>query len=123
VLSICQYLASPGGNITITNNATGCDSPQEVEQACEWVSIEEPTTLTSLEVYPNPASSIISVEWEGPSVKKVELSILTIGGQLVMKQLLTSPRNDIDIRFLQPGIYVISLQSATSVDTRKLFVK
>jgi len=34
VRSICEYLAAPNGTIEIQNNANGCNSIQEVEDAC-----------------------------------------------------------------------------------------
>ena len=34
VESICDYLVIPNGNIYIYNNAPGCNSQQEVEEAC-----------------------------------------------------------------------------------------
>jgi len=38
--SICDYLASPNGEIDIQNNAPGCNDQQEVEDACEVISSE-----------------------------------------------------------------------------------
>ena len=35
IQSICDYLSSPNGTVTISNNAPGCNSRQQVEEACE----------------------------------------------------------------------------------------
>lgn len=122
VLSICQYLASPGGNISITNNATGCDSPAEVEQACEWVSVEEPDAQARIEIYPNPASSAVTVHWPNITEKDAVLSLLNISGQEVLRHELSDPTIEVDISHLETGIYILRLQSAAAVSTRKLIV-
>ncbi len=34
VESVCEYLSNPGGTVEIYNNATGCNNPYEVANAC-----------------------------------------------------------------------------------------
>ncbi|RLD51636.1 MAG: hypothetical protein DRJ05_18205, partial [Bacteroidetes bacterium] len=46
VQSICDYLVNPNGTITIQNNAPGCNSPEEVEEACEPSSSCLPDGIT-----------------------------------------------------------------------------
>ncbi|MBC8489933.1 MAG: T9SS type A sorting domain-containing protein [Bacteroidetes bacterium] len=41
VQSICDYLTAPGGTIEIHDNATGCNSPEEVEEACFFSCLPE----------------------------------------------------------------------------------
>ena len=122
VLSICQYLASPGGEITITNNATGCDSQQEIEQACEWVSVEEPNIVKDLAVYPNPASSTVILEWTTAQDIAFEVRLLNISGQEVIRQSVSGSHTAIDISFLEAGIYILKIQSTKGVDTKKLLI-
>lgn len=38
VQSVCDFLLSSSGTASINNNATGCNSQQEVEDACEYAS-------------------------------------------------------------------------------------
>jgi len=38
VQSVCDYLASPGGAVEIHDNAPGCNSPDEVQEACESIT-------------------------------------------------------------------------------------
>ena len=47
VLSICDYLASPSGTIEIHDNATGCNSQEEVEEACLSHCLPEGITFTT----------------------------------------------------------------------------
>lgn len=53
VQSICNYLVAPIGEVTIKNNDTGCDSRQEVEEACAS-SVNEVSTLYGIKTQPNP---------------------------------------------------------------------
>ncbi len=60
IQSICEYLASPNGTMTIQNNATGCNSPEEVEENCnhhclpEGITITTQTEIDSFQInYPN----------------------------------------------------------------------
>ena len=38
ISNICQYLLNPTGTVEIYDNAPGCNSPEEVEEACETLS-------------------------------------------------------------------------------------
>ena len=60
VESVCNYLGE-GGNADIWLNAPGCDSQQEVEDACSS-SIQEIGLINALSVTPNPftASTTLS---------------------------------------------------------------
>ena len=53
--SICQYLINPGGNISIFDNALGCATQQEVEDACGIVGIENINEVENTIIFfPNP---------------------------------------------------------------------
>jgi len=47
IQSICEYLASPGGNVSFYNNAYGCHSQQYVEDACESQCLYDGITFTT----------------------------------------------------------------------------
>jgi hypothetical protein len=76
VQSICDNLASPNGPIYINNNATGCNSQAEVEDACASIGVEDLNPETSLTIYPNPTSTTLNIETSA----KGSLSILNISG-------------------------------------------
>ncbi len=122
VLSICEYLANPTGSILISNNATGCKTQQEIEDACESVSIGEAEILQSISIYPNPASSRISVETYMEPTQGTSLAISNINGQEINTQLIEQSKTEIDISNLSAGIYIVKLQSAKEVVTQKLVV-
>jgi hypothetical protein len=53
VESICNYLAAPNGTIEIHDNAPGCNSLEEVEEACGFHCLPEGITFTSQEQIDN----------------------------------------------------------------------
>lgn len=81
ILSICTYLSFFGSNYSISGNATGCNSQEEIIEACEEILPTCPTgdlSFTSQEEvnhflvqYPNctilPGNVYLGYEWEGPS--------------------------------------------------------
>ena len=106
VQSICDYLSNPSGWIDISDNAIGCNSIEEVEEACEDFSVEEQFTEDYLSLYPNPAKQEINISTDdGRNVD--EVCIYTITGQQVLH---TRPVNGtIDISGLQSSMYIVEV--------------
>ena len=85
VQSICDYLASPNGEIIIHDNAPGCNTPEEIESAC-LVGINE-ITPEQISIYPNPATNEVFITLEnGQPVN--EITIYNQLGQIVLKPLV-----------------------------------
>jgi hypothetical protein len=118
VQSICDYLASPNGTVEISNNATGCNSPEEVEVAC-LVGIDELSDV-SFTLYPNPASNELFITSEN-NIPINEIIIFNQLGQNVLHQYMVN--NSIDVSMLQSGIYVIELVSGSSKYRKKLIIE
>jgi len=80
--SICNYLADPNGEVTIENNAPGCNSQEEVEEACQ-VLINENIVNGSFNAYPNPFISSTTVKYELKHTGEVIISIFDhLGNQV-----------------------------------------
>lgn len=117
VQSICDYLAAPGGTIEIHDNALGCNSQQEVEEACETVSINEFNDNLNVSVYPNPVSNFFNVlinDFNGVAI----VSIYNQLGRIVLKEKIMSSR--IDISELSKGVYILELKSDNHLSRHKL---
>ena len=82
VMSVCDYLAMPGIDTWIQNNATGCNSQEEVEQAC-LISVVNPVGNSYFSLFPNPITASATLEYclNKPSI--VQLSIYDYHGNLV----------------------------------------
>jgi hypothetical protein len=118
VQCICDYLASPNGTIDIFGNATGCSSPEEVELACETVGVGQlavDSWQLAVIVYPNPASSLITVEAD-ELLTNCTFTIYNLHGQEVLRQRITQETTVLDISRLPPGIYFYRI---SNIDNRQ----
>ncbi|MFO7614735.1 MAG: T9SS type A sorting domain-containing protein, partial [Bacteroidales bacterium] len=78
-----DYLAAPNGTITIYGNATGCNSPEEVIEACETVSIEEIVARSDISFFPNPFTDHLTIEFNLPQSSTVTIQIFNAMGAKV----------------------------------------
>jgi uncharacterized protein (TIGR02145 family) len=77
--------------------------------------VENPEKLY---IYPNPSSDRINLQLETNS--KVDLTIYTIDGKLILQKHLTDQENIIDISNLPDGIYVVSVKSSYGIIQRRI---
>ena len=124
VSSICNYLASSGGEIEIHDNAPGCNSQEEVEEACETVHVNEIISEGDMSSSPNPFSNSITIEYTLKHTETVQLSVFNQLGQLVY---LHSEEQTRGIQKLQwkaddqpEGLYYFRLQAGEQVATGNL---
>ncbi len=119
VYSICQYLAVPNGNIEIHDNAPGCNGLEEVEAAC-LTSIEENPAIEGLSIFPNPATSFITI-----NIKEgIPIEEAIIYNYLGQKVLLAVPvDNTVDVSTLTPGIYFLEVITSESRTGTKLVIE
>jgi hypothetical protein len=114
VKSICDYLATPNGDVYIFYNATGCNSPEEIEADC-GVGFEEKGEVSShIIIYPNPATTIITIEITELS-NISDLTILNLNGQELDHCHIMGPRTAIDISHLAAGVYFVNYKSENEV--------
>jgi hypothetical protein len=119
ILSICGYLAAPNGSMEISGNAPGCDSPEEVEEGCEGLSVPVIPQIQYMSISPNPANAFMTIL--SPSIVSLTiLSIFNLTGQQVMERQINYPETRIDISALPAGIHFVRLQNETMFEIRKL---
>ena len=119
VQSICDYIAIPGAYVNINDNAPGCNSPEEVEEAC-LISVEETDVENQISLFPNPADKTISIGVKG-GMEIEEVSISNHLGQVVLKEKPVN--NFLDVSALQPGVYFLNIISGQSKIIRKLVIQ
>jgi hypothetical protein len=85
------------------------------------VGIEENSATIGLNIYPNPANEMITVETASSQQDKV-ISLLNVLGQIVMQQPMAQQRSEIDVRMLSKGLYFLKLTTKNGSVVRK-FVK
>jgi hypothetical protein len=120
VMSICDYLANPGGICTIVNNAVGCNSPEEVEVHC-LTAIDEQRIEKGLTIIPNPSNNKITISSNAITGNTL-LSIFNVSGEKVIERQLFNNETQIDISALPRGVYFVRVQDEKGVQVAK-FVK
>lgn len=119
VMSICEYLAAPNGVINIDDNATGCNSQQEVETDC-GVSLDEKSMAKNhIMIYPNPSSFAVTIERIEPK-NKCLLIILDVNGNEVIKRQNSESITVLDISHLPDGVYFARLTCESDVKMFKI---
>lgn len=116
--SICNYLMLPSSDVEISNNATGCNSEEEVIATCtESVSETKPKSVFT--IYPNPATKYLFISSNNELVNTA--TIYNHLGQKVMVK--TKPTDKIDVSMLKQGVYVIELVSHKYKIRHKLIIQ
>ena len=75
-----------------------------------------------LNVYPNPASEKVTVEFADNKHNGTLLKLYGISGSLIQQINISSPKVELDISGIAPGIYDIELASSDLTIHRKLVV-
>jgi hypothetical protein len=127
VQSICDYLSTPNGTVTIHSNATGCNSQEEVEEACKTVSVGDIETKNHFTIYPNPFAGVTTFSINLKKSTQVNLLVIDRLGRQVETVLDESlARGDHSITWntegLLSGIYFYRLTAGNHSSTGKLVV-
>ena len=124
ILCICEYLASPNGTIEIHTNGSGCNSIQEVETACIYLSYSLMGIRPGFSIYPSPSSTQITIELPitVTSNKSKAITIYSANGKQVLTSQMTERKTVVDVAGLPQGIYLVKIISDDGVMVGK-FVK
>ncbi len=124
IQSICDYLISPNGIVQIFDNATGCNSQEEVEEACEAVSIDEFSAMSTIITSPNPFSTSTTFSYELKEPSTVQFSVFNQLGQLVYQhtedQQQGSQLLQWDAQGQAGGLYYYQMQVGNQQETGKI---
>jgi hypothetical protein len=119
VESICNYLVSPGGNILIFYNAPGCNSSDEVEEAC-LVAIEKYISNSDIDLYPNPSKKQLTISSKYELLID-EVNIYNQTGQTILHQ--KPANNTINISHLNPGMCFVEVIAGENRFMEKLIIQ
>ncbi|MCB2222374.1 MAG: T9SS type A sorting domain-containing protein, partial [Bacteroidetes bacterium] len=123
--SICDYLAAPNGSVTISNNAPGCNNPEEVEEACLETSVDEIPSGFEISISPNPVSDQAVLNLNGVSPGLIDIRIFNTTGICLKSwqfqyQQLGEKAYKLDLKDLPAGIYFCRLQVGNEMVTKKI---
>ena len=96
-----------------TDNWSNIDAQSFFSEDCSSLSVD-PFETPSLYVYPNPASSFITIDYP-MAVEKVE--IYNLIGKIVLKEQAS---NMINISGLSDGIYIMIIHTVNSIVSKKI---
>lgn len=74
-------------------------------------------------IYPNPASSFITVDLHGTNDHNLIMNIYNLMGNIVHSETLNQKQQQINISHLHNGIYLIEINSKEWTDKQKLIIK
>lgn len=116
---ICDYLEQPNAVNRINDNADGCNSKEEILEACMEVGTSDVIALNEITIYPNPTSTFFQIEnnWKNQIEKWTLLDVLgrkVLEGQKIPEQ--------IDVTILDAGTYLFCLYSEKKAITKKVTI-
>jgi len=128
VKSVCDYLDSPNGPIIIDNNATGCNSREEIEEECA-LSLEENNRSAGITVSPNPACEYVIFRFLNFQSQRVIIRIYDVQGTeiaLVLDEKLSAGEHSVtfNTKVLPAGLYVYRKSGSGDQESEmgKLFI-
>jgi hypothetical protein len=76
----------------------------------------------SLEIYPNPAKDFINVNFERKNNDDVFLNVYSTSGSLVLSEKLLQGHQQLNVRDLKRGIYIVEIKSNDWSETQKVMI-
>lgn len=112
--SICKYLAS-NKPAQISNNAFGCNSMEEVFNACQF-SANDSRNENNIILYPDPASGIIYIKGNTSGI--VSITITSIQGH--HQKNWGHPKKLLDLSELPDGLYILKIKMKGTVQVKRI---
>jgi hypothetical protein len=80
-------------------------------------------SVQSIKLYPNPASEILTLEWEVVSDANAELKLIDVTGRQVIAQTISSTYSSVNVSTLPQGVYICQLiLNGEVVKTERLMI-
>ena len=92
----------------------------ETQEECDALSIER-NTLETVYLLPNPVQDILYLHIPTENLP-LEIDIIDISGKRISSHIIINPKTELDVSFLQSGIYFIILKDNLyqTISTKKL---
>lgn len=106
-------------NLNLIGTVKGTDTTGTVYSESYMLGVDESNPKSELTIYPNPASDKILIS--GVNSFALFVSIFDIGGQLV-KESLINGNQEIWVSDLQPGVYLVKIESNLDTSVKQLII-
>lgn len=113
-------------NWQIQKSQVACPS-ERVEVSASVVGVEELDLFSSLSIFPNPASDMVTISLELLKGSKVSVRLSDVSGAIVLSeewgQVTGFQNRNIDTNDLAPGVYSVSISVGDSVSNTSLIIE
>lgn len=86
------------------------------------VPTTEPIENVDIQIMPNPATTTVQIVVNDYNNSPKSLQLFNLAGQLILQKSWKNASLDLDISYLQPGIYIAKIELRGRVETKKLVV-
>jgi Zn-dependent metalloprotease len=115
-----------GGTYTVlVTDANGCSTTANVTVAV-YTSITDVKEITSLSIYPNPASSNLTVALSLEKASDISIEIRDILGRIVTTRRFsneTEIRSSIDVSSWAAAVYTVQIKTANNLITKEVTIQ
>jgi hypothetical protein len=73
-----------------------------------------------ISVFPNPVTEFLNIATLNNDVKKIEIEVINLNGQVIRTQILMGSNSDIDIQELNPGLYFLKIKTQEGMSVVKI---
>jgi len=122
-------IASQSGKVFITFTSDESERGQgwELSWSAGNVGYEDISGFQDLNIYPNPAKDILTINFKTIDSDEVSISIQTISGVKILSRQITFVdklyRHTFDVSELSKGIYLLNIESENGSMVRKLIIE
>jgi hypothetical protein len=126
VESVCDYLAMPNSNVGIYDNASGCNSEQEVQDACDVIPVvDKVITKHELTISPNPVNDQAVLSLNFISSTSIEICIFNTTGICIKRWQFQNQQPGekefiLDLIELSAGVYFCRVKIGNEMVTKKI---
>jgi len=85
--------------------------------------IGEAGIAVDVHIYPNPAKDVVNIITKGFQTLEGFGTLMTADGKLVKNFIVTGNQTQLDVQDLQPGIYILRIESSENVVVKRLVIQ
>ena len=89
-----------------------------------FIKLEGVTSITNLDVYPNPSRDVFNISFASEEVQDLQLRVLNVIGEEVvvedLQQFVGQYKKQINLKDYSKGIYLLKIETSEGVINKKL---
>ena len=101
-----NFIPQQSGNYAVIININDCSVTSDCYEVTVTASIDDLLMKNQVKVYPNPSSEFLTIQ---NNLGSIRFQIIDLQGMIVMESILNEYKNNVNIKSLNSGIYIISI--------------